>query len=148
MESKNIMNLVNNLVAGMDQQDTLAEFAEKAPTKSELVRQSKNATNAKWVAIDAALAIGNMVMNQCRQKQFEHINETAEADAEAQMKEREERIQNLKNNLGITALEERIEKQDEVLENISKMLSHLISESKKGKKEKTSMNNMPAKINY
>jgi len=141
-----IFNLVNAFAAANAQnKDTLAELAEKAPSKDELIKESKKATNAKWMAIDGALAIGNMVLNQYRQKQFENINEAAEADAEDKMKEREERIQNLKNNLGITALEERIEKQDEVLENISKMLSHLISENKKGKKKEV---NLPSKINY
>ena len=143
-----IFNLVNAFAAANAQnKDTLAELAEKAPTKDELIKESKKATNVKWMAIDGAISVGQMLLNQYRQKQFEHINETAEADAKAQMKEREERIQNLKNNLGITALEERIQKQDKMLEDISKMLGHLMSESKKNKKEKKEVNR-PSKINY
>ena len=148
MENVNeIMNLVSVLAASNSQtKDTLAELAEQAPSKDELIKDSKKATNTKWMAIDAALAIGNMVLNKYRQKQFENIQETAEADAEAQMKEREERIQNLKSNLGITTLEERIQKQDEVLENISKMLSHLVAEQKKEKKEKQVKDLIPTKF--
>ena len=140
-----IANVLATLVAGgMQQQDTLAEFTEKVD-KEDLVNQNKKSTNVKWMAWDIATSIGGMVINQYRQRQFQNLQENAEKEADAQLKERQQKLDNLKANLGISELEEKIQKQDKMLEDISKMISHLVAEQKKEKKEKE-VKNLPNKI--
>ena len=135
--ANNIMDILNTVatLGAQQQADSMSEFTQEVK-KEDLVREHKESFNAKWAAWDAFTGIANFAINQYRHKKFEHLQENAEAEAEAELKEREERLNQLKKNLGILDLEEKIQKQDEVLENISKMLSHLVAEQKKGKKEK------------
>ncbi len=131
-----IANVLATLVAGgMQQQDTLAEFTEKV-NKEDLVKQNKTSTNVKWMAWDIVTSVGGMVINQYRQKQFEHLQEKAEKEADAQLAEREQKLNTLKENLGISAIEEHIQKQDAALENITKMLAHLNKVAANTEKEK------------
>jgi hypothetical protein len=146
-KANEIANVLATLVAGgMQQQDTLSEFTEKV-NKEDLVNQNKKSTNAKWMAWDIATSIGGMVINQYRQRQFQNLQENAEKEADAQLKERQQKLDNLKANLGISELEEKIQKQDKMLEDISKMISHLVAENKKEKKEKEVKNLPKVKLN-
>jgi uncharacterized coiled-coil protein SlyX len=134
MNANEIANILANISAVNIQNDSMSEFTQDIK-KEDLVREHKESFNAKWAAWDAFTGIANFAINQYRHKKFEHLQENAEAEAEIELKEREERLNQLKKNLGITDLEEKIQKQDEVLENISKMLSHLVTENKKEKKQ-------------
>ena len=138
-----IANILASLGSVNIQQDTMGELAEKAPTKEQIMDSCKKETNFKWMAFDVATSVVGMVINQYRQNQFKTLEKKSEADANAYLKEREQRIQNLKENLGIVDLEECVKKQDEALENIAKMLSHLVAENKKGKKEKHTKDLLP-----
>ena len=140
-----IISTLATLVAGMDQpKDTLSEFTQKVD-KEDLVKENKKVTNAKWVAWDVITSLGGMAINQYRQRQFEKLQENAEKEADAQMAERQQKLEALKENLGIADLEEHIQKQDKALEDISKMLAHLVAENKREKKEVKNQN-LPNKI--
>lgn len=147
----NIMDILNAFAAGSAaHQDTLAEFTKEV-TKEELTEANKEQTNFKWMAVDGMLSIGNFVLNQYRQRQFENLQKNAEIDADAQLKEREQKLETLKKNLGISALEEHIKKQDEMMEEILKSIKHLnavarrMEEEKENKKFKKETDDMAKK---
>ena len=130
-EIMEIVNMVGNIVESANQQnkDSLADLTEKV-TKEELVTNYKKSTNAKWMALDAAMALGTMFINKKRQQCFENIGENSETKADAQLAERAQKIETIKENLGIKEIEQKIEAQNEKIEEIHKMLSHLCKVSK------------------
>ena len=136
MANNNIMDILNTVatLGAQQQADSMSEFTQDIK-KEDLVREHKESFNAKWAAWDAFTGIANFAINQYRHKKFEHLQENAEKEADAQLKEREERLNQLKKNLGILDLEEHIQKQDETLQNIAKMLGHLVAEQKKKEKK-------------
>ena len=109
------------------QPDRLGEFVDPTPTKEDLVKGNKEATNFKWMAFDVVKGIAETLINQKRQKTFEHLQENAEAAAEAELKERQKRLDNLKGNLGITQIEQKLEAQEKTLNDIKAILGQLQS---------------------
>ena len=132
----NVMDILNNIVNSQTTQDTLAEFSKVAPTKEELQEESKKNTNTKWMLVDGAISLGTMLLNQKRQQQFQSIEQTSAEDAEKALKEREERLKALKQNLGITALEQKLDQQEKTLQDIKSILGQLQAAADQMKKDK------------
>ena len=130
------LNAILNAFAGI-QEDTLKEFTEGTPSKEEIQSEVKKSTSFKWTLIDGAISIGTMLLNQKRQKEFENLEKSSEHEAETILKDRQARLDNLKDNLGVSAIEQKLEAQDKVLNDIKAILGQLQSAADQLKKDKT-----------
>ena len=138
MKTQNISAILGTILETMNNThaDSMGEFTEKAPSKEKLIAGHKDATNFKWLLFDGITSAATMMVNQYRARQFEHLDENAEKAAENEIKEREQRIQNLKENLGIAALEQKLEAQEKTLNEIKSILGQIQSAADKMQKEK------------